>query len=293
MLKRILSTLIILSVTCVAGSSIAQNAGHDTMSTAIESGYASVNGVDLYYEIHGAGSPLVLLHGGVAPAEVFGAPLVELAKTHKVIAIHLRGHGLSKDTDAPWSYEIDADDVAALLDFLKVGKATIMGYSFGARVALQTAIRHPERIDRLVAISTSFRWDGDYPEVIAAFEKMPTQAAMIAKNVAASPLAQMYPDVDWETNFRKTGELNRQHYDWVSDIPKINNPTLLIYADADSIRPEHIAEFYKLLGGGQRDAGMDGSLRSPNQLAVVPGRTHYDVMSSPAVIAAATAFLAN
>jgi pimeloyl-ACP methyl ester carboxylesterase len=263
------------------------------MTTTTKSGYALVNGIRLYYEIHGTGSPLVLLHGGVAPAEVFGAPLAAIAKTHEVIAIHMRGHGLSKDTDAPWSYETDADDVAAVLAFLNVSKASIVGYSFGARIALQTAIRHPERVNKLVAISTSFRWDGDYPEVSAAFEQMPAQAEMIAKNVAASPLAQMYPDANWETIFRKTGELNLQRYDWSNDIPKIKAPTLLVYADADSVRLDHIAEFYQLLGGGQRDAGMAGSLRSPNQLAIFPGVTHYNVMSSPSVIAAATAFLAN
>lgn len=263
------------------------------MTALNTSGYTSIDGVDIYYEVHGAGSPLVLLHGGVAPAEMFGAPLAEMAKTHEVIAIHMRGHGLSKDTDQPWSYETDADDVAAVLSDLKIAKASVMGYSFGARVALETAIRHPDLVDKLVIISTSYRWDGDFPEVIAAFEQMPAMAAMIAKNVAASPLAKMYPDVNWETVFKKTGELNAQHYDWSADVAKIVAPTLLIYADADAIRPEHMAAFYKLIGGGQRDAGLDGSLRSPNQLAIIPNTTHYNIMSAPTVIADATAFLAT
>ena len=294
MLKRILAALTIVAATLIAGPVVAQTiAGDSVMPPVTKSGYVRVNEVDIYYEVHGTGSPLVLLHGGVAPAEMFGVPLAEMAKTHEVIAVHLRGHGLSKDTDLPWSYEVDADDVAAVLDYLNIAKASIMGYSFGARVALETAIRHPEVVDKLVVISTAYRWDGDYPEVTAAFEQMPGMAAMIAENVKASPLATMYPHVNWETVFKKTGELNAQHYDWSADISKIKAPTLLIYADADAIRPEHMAAFYKLMGGGQRDAGLDGSLRSPNQLAIIPNTTHYNIMSVPAVTAAATEFLAH
>ena len=294
MLKRLLAPLAIVSALLVACLVfVFCFSGVFVLLLVFMSGYVSVHVVDIYYEVHGTGSPLVLLHGGVAPAEVFGAPLAGMAKTHEVIAIHLRGHGLSKDTDQPWSYETDADDVAAVLGYLKIAKASVMGYSFGARVALQTAFRHPEAVDKLVIISTSYRWDGDYPEVIAAFEQMPAMAPTIANNVAASPLAKMYPEVSWETVFKKTGELNAQHYDWSADVPKIKAPTLLIYADADSIRPEHMAAFYKLLGGGQRDAGLDGSLRSPNQLAIIPNTTHYNIMSNPDVINDATAFLAR
>ena len=261
------------------------------MNTPSFTGSAPINGLDLYYEIHGQGAPLVLLHGGVNPSEMFGAPLLEMAKTRKVIAVHLQGHGLTKDTDRPWSFEASADDIAALLKQLGIQKASVMGYSYGAGVALQTAIRYPEIVDKLVAISVAFRWDGEYPEVTAAFAQMPSMAPMIAANISQSPLATMYPDVDWEAMFKKTGKLHEQHYDWSLAVAGIKAPTLLVFADADSIRPEHIAEFYKLVGGGQRDAGQDGSLRSASQLAVIPGRTHYNLLGSSIVTQLATDFL--
>ena len=269
MLKRTLSALIVFAAVFTAPS-FAQTAGEPTISTLTSTGYAQVNGIELYYEIHGEGAPLVLLHGGVNPSEMFGAPLAGMAKTHKVIAVHLRGHGLTKDTDRPWSFETSADDIAALLKQLGIEKASVMGYSFGAGVALQTAIRHPKIVDKLVAISTAFRSDGEYPEIATAFAQMSSMASAIAANVAQSPLAKMYPDVDWEAMFKKTGELHSRPFDWSQAVAGIKVPTLLIFADADSIRPEHIAEFYSLLGGGQRDAGQDGSLRSANQLASSP-----------------------
>jgi pimeloyl-ACP methyl ester carboxylesterase len=253
--------------------------------------YAKVNGTEIYYEVRGDGPPLVMLHGGVSPAEMFGTPLTEMAKNFKVIAISARGHGLSKDTAAPWSVEQDADDVAAVLKHLRINKASVMGYSFGGAIALQFAIRHPDMLDKLIAVSIDYSRKGEYPEIKVAFEQMTAAAGTIGASIANSPLGQMYPGVDWPRLIRKTGELNTKDYDWSAGIRGIKARTLLVFADADSIRPEHIAEFYKLLGGGQRDAGLDGSLRSPNQLAVIPGTTHYTIMASPTVMQYATDFL--
>jgi pimeloyl-ACP methyl ester carboxylesterase len=261
------------------------------MRTPESKGIAKVNDVELYYEVHGDGPPLILLHGGVTPSEMFGAPLAEMARAHKVVALHARGHGLSTDGSQPWSYDIFADDVAAVMDHLGIEKASVMGYSSGALVALQTAIRHPDLVDKLIVISTAFRSDGLYPEVLEAFAQMPAAAPMIAANVSKSPLAALYPSVNWETMFRKTGELANRGYDWSAAVADIGAPTLLIFADADMMRPEHIAEFYKLLGGGQRDAGLDGSLRSPNRLAIVPNTTHITLLGSAAVTQFASAFL--
>jgi pimeloyl-ACP methyl ester carboxylesterase len=232
-----------------------------------------------------------MLHGGVTPSEMFGAPLDAMAKHFKVIAIHARGHGLSKDTAAPWSLEQDADDVAAVLKQLKIAKASVMGYSFGGGIALQFAFRHPDMLDRLVLVSIDYTRKGEYPEIKTAFEQMAASADTIGGQIAQSPLAKMYPGVDWPTLMRKTGELNKKDYDWTEQVHGIKARTLLIFADADSIRPERMAEFYKLLGGGQRDAGLDGSLRSPNQLAVIPGTTHYNVIASPYTTQYATEFL--
>ena len=260
---------------------------------APQTGYAPINGMQLYYEIHGEGAPLVMLHGGIVPGEMFGAPLAEMAKTHKIVAVHLQGHGFTKDIDRPLQLELLADDVAALLDHLGVAKASVMGYSFGAGTALQLAIRHPEKVDKLISIGVAFRWDGNYAEVVAAFDSMAANAPMVAASITQSPLATMYPDVDWEALFVKMGHLTSTRHDWSADIAKITAPTLLIFADADSIELEHMTEFYKLIGGGQRDAGLDGSLRSSNRLAIIPNTTHYNLMGAKAVTDFATDFLTN
>ena len=263
---------------------------------ATTSNRVAVNGVELYYEIHGTGSPLVMLHGGVNPSDFFGTPLAAMAETHQVIAIHLRGHGFSSDADTPWSCELFADDVAALLGVLGIDRADIMGWSLGAGVALQTAIRHPERVGKLISISISMRATGNYPEVQEQFRTMPEKAQEFAPHIAQSPLGTLYPDVDWEVLMRKTGEMLREDYDWSAEVAGISAPTLLIFADADLMYLEHIVEFYRLLGGGTRDAGLDGSLRpTPNQLAIIPGTTHYDLVltATESVKNFANAFLAR
>lgn len=108
---------------------------------------------------------------------------------------------------------------------------------------------------------------------------MPRMAAEYANGVRQSPLAEMYPDIDWESVFRKTGEMYNAGFDWSDDVAGIGAPTLLIFADADMMPPEHMVEIYRLLGGGTRDAGVDGSLRpTENQLAIIPDTTHYDLM---------------
>lgn len=291
MLRRTLVTLAFLAAALVAAPVIAQTAGDNPMSTPSSTGKVPVGGAEIYYEIHGDGPPLVLLHGGVNPSDTFGAPLAAMANTHKVIAIHLRGHGFSTDSDEPWSTEAMADDVAAVLQQLGIGKARFMGYSLGAGVSLQVAIRHPELVEKLVAVSVPFRADGNYPEGRQAFKEMPGKAAAIGQQISASPLARLYPDVDWETMMRKTGEMNQPDHDWTEGIKAIRAPILLVFADADAIRPEHMIEFWKLLGGGQRDAGLDGSQRPASQLAIIPNTTHYNLIQSPLLTEVATAFL--
>ena len=249
------------------------------MTTLKSSARVAVNGVELYYEVHGEGAPLVMLHGGVNPSDMFGAPLAEMAKTHEVIAVHLRGHGFSTDSDAAWSYEQMADDLDALLGELAIDRIDIMGWSLGGGVADQLAIRHPERVGKLVVIGMNVKDSGNFPEVQAQFDQMPAMAPTIAGHLRQSPLAKLYPDIDWETMMRKTGEMNQGPYDWSRDVAAITAPTLLIFSDADMMYPEHMVEIYKLFGGGTRDAGVDGSLRpTANQLAIIPDTTHYDLM---------------
>lgn len=137
-----------------------------------EGGYASVNDLEIYYEILGTGKPLILLHGGVGAIEMFGEVLPLLAEGRQVIAFDLQAHGRTADIDRPLSYELMADDIAALIKHLQIERADVMGYSLGGGVALQTAIRHPEVVRKLVVVSTPFKRDGWYPEVLAGMGQM-------------------------------------------------------------------------------------------------------------------------
>ena len=250
--------------------------------------YAHVSGLKLYHRAHGVGEPLVLLHGGVGGIEMLPPVLRELAKARRVIAVDLQGHGRTADIDRPLHYELLAEDVAALLKHLNIKKADIAGYSLGAGVAIRMAIEHSELVNKLVIISTAFKRDGWYPEVLSAMEKLGPGAA---KGMKQSPLAALYPDVNWEVLFTKLADLMKRDYDWSKEARAINAPTMLVFADADSVSPAHIVEFYGLLGGGKKDAGLDGSARPTAQLAILPGCTHYNILSSPALVTAVNAFL--
>jgi pimeloyl-ACP methyl ester carboxylesterase len=250
--------------------------------------FAPVNGLKMYYEMYGGGQALVMLHGGVGASEMFGANLMALGANRLVIAVHLQGHGRTIDIDRPLSYELMADDISAMLKYLKIGQADILGYSLGGGVALQTAIRHPEMVRKLVLISAPARREGWYPEVLESFDKMGPETA---RYMNQSPLYQLYPDVKWAKLFTKIGELQMQEYDWSREVAALRMPMLMAFADADAIRLAHILEFYGLMGGGKRDAGLDGSLRPAARLAILPGVTHYDIALSPSLAAVITPFL--
>jgi pimeloyl-ACP methyl ester carboxylesterase len=254
--------------------------------------FADVNGQHIFYSVHGAGKPLILLHGGINP-DSFGSNLAELAKGRQVIAVHLQAHGRTPDTDRPLRCETLGDDVAALIAHLNLGKADVMGYSLGSSVALQAAIRHPDVVDRLVLVSAPMRQDGYYPEGVAALNQLEANAATLGASVEASPLGRAYPDVDWTNLFSKLGDLTKRPFDWSADVANVQARTLLVFADADGIRPEHMVEFWKALGGGQRDAGVDGSLRPANQLAIVPNATHYTLAVDPMLPEIVERFLAT
>ena len=254
----------------------------------VKTGYAPVNGLKMYYEIHGTGEPLVLIHGGVVGITMFGPNVDALAKGRKVIAVELQGHGHTADIDRPMSVEAMADDIAALIKYLGLERADVMGYSLGGYVALQAVIRHPQSVRKLVVASAGFRRNGMYPEVLTAFDHMNAETGAQMKQ---SPLSKMYPDVNWQTLFAKLGEMLRKDYDWSASVAAIKSPTMLVFADADAVRLQHIVEFYSLLGGGQRDAGLDGSQRSVNELAILPGLTHYSLSAAPVLVETVTPFL--
>jgi pimeloyl-ACP methyl ester carboxylesterase len=248
--------------------------------------------VSLYYEEHGSGEPLVMLHGGIGASETL-APLVP-AFDRRVILADLQGHGRTPDADRPLRPALMADDIAELASELGLEQIDLFGYSLGGAVALRTAIQHPELVRRLVLVAIAMKRDGNHPEVVEAFDQL-TEAA--AEPMKASPAYAHYARVaprpeDWPVLIGKTGDLLREDYDWTGEIGAVRARTLLVYADADSVRPDHMVEFYGLLGGGLGDPGWDGSHPGP-QLAILPGRTHYDVLDSPLLVPAVEAFLSS
>lgn len=258
-----------------------------------KTGYAPVNGLKLYYEFYGTGDPLILLHGGVGATEMFAEILPLLSSSRQVIAVDLQAHGRTADIDRPMSYETMADDIAALIKYLGFAKADVMGYSLGGGVALRTAIQHPDVVRKLVLVSTPFRRDGWYPEILAGMSQMGPGAAEPMKQ---TPMYQLYAraaprPADWPALLTKLGDLLRKDYDWSKDVAAIKSPTLLVVGDADAVRTSHAVQFFELLGGGKQDAGWDGSGMSRARLAILPGLTHYTIFSSPALAATVTPFL--
>jgi pimeloyl-ACP methyl ester carboxylesterase len=254
---------------------------------------ARVNGVELGYEVFGKGEPLVLLHGGFGSVEMFG-PNVELLAAHRqVVGVDLQSHGRSPAPDRPMRFESMADDVAALIRELGFGRAAIMGFSLGGGVALRAGIQHPDAVERLVLVSTVFKSTGWHPEMTASMKAMGVEAAEAMKQ---SPMYAAYeriaPDVaDWPKLVRQLSDLLKLDYDWSADVPGLSMPVMLVVGDADGLPPSHAVDFFKLLGGGLRDAGWDGSGVTHHRLAVLPGVTHYDINVQPALAAAVIPFL--
>lgn len=246
------------------------------------SGYAPVNGLRMYYEIHGAGQPVVLLHGAfMTISNNWPEMIARLSPTRQVIAVEMQGHGRTADIDRDLSYENLADDIAALLDYLKIPKADLIGYSLGGGVAMEAAIRHPEKVGKVVVISAALRSDGWVPGVHDAFEKMTPEA------LAGSPLEAEYRKVSPTPNgFPRLAAhviaMTRKRYDFGADkLAATRSPMFFIDGDADGVRVDHIAEMFRLKGG---DIHGDLQPRSASRLAIVPNTTHVGLMQRMDVI---------
>jgi pimeloyl-ACP methyl ester carboxylesterase len=255
--------------------------------------YADVNGIKLYYEIHGTGKPLILLHGGLGAIEMFGPNLPALAKGREVIGVDLQAHGRTADIDRPLSVELMADDIAALIKYLKLERPDIMGYSLGGEVALQTAIRHPEVVNKLVLVSTPIRRNAFYPDILAMQGQVGPQAAEAMKQ---TPMYQLYSSIapkaeDWPRLLGKIGDMMKKDFDFSNQVAGIKATTLVVAGDADIFPPAHAVEVFGLLGGGKRDGGWDGSGQPKSRLAILPGLTHYTIFAAPALAAAVIPFL--
>jgi pimeloyl-ACP methyl ester carboxylesterase len=264
-----------------------------TQQTTVEEGYAAVNGLRMYWRSLGSGTPLVVVHGGFGLVDMFGGALDRLAGDRRVVFVELQGHGHTADVDRPFSYESFGDDLAALIRLLDLGPADLLGYSLGGGSSLRAAIQHPEVVRRLVLVSTPCRRDGWFPEVRAGMDQIGRAGfEMMSRTPLYSAYAAVAPDVEaFPALMDKTGDLLRRTYDWSDEVRGLAMPTLLVYADADSIPLGHAAEFFALLGGGLRDGGWDGSGRSSAQLAVLPDRTHYDIAAAPELADVVARFL--
>jgi len=255
----------------------------------------NANGINYYYELHGTGEPLLLLHGGLMSSDLWGPTLPALAAHRQVIAVDLQGHGHTPLGDRPITVEAIADDLEILLDGLGYKQVDVLGYSFGGGAAFRLAVQHPERVRRLVLVSACPSQDAFYPEML------PQQAAVgsaMFEQTKQSPMYQSYIKVaphpeDFPRLLDRMGEWLRRPFDWRGDVAKIKAQTLLVFGDSDMFKLESIVELYKLFGGGQRDAGWMREHMAKNRLAILPDVTHYEVGTSPKLVAAVESFLGH
>lgn len=240
--------------------------------TPVQTGYAPINDLRMYYEIYGEGRPLILLHGAYMTIDTMGPILPGLAATRQVIAAEQQGHGHTADIDRPITYEQMADDTAALLAHLDIGEADVFGFSMGGGIALQLAIRHPGVVGKLVVASTSYTSDGMHQVAVEMFPSITPEL------FAGSPIEEAYlrnapnPD-DFPQLVEKLKQLDTTEFAWpADDIRGIAAPTMILLGDSDGIRLEHALELFKLLGGG-----VMGDLQGmpTAQLAVLPGTAHF------------------
>lgn len=245
-------------------------------------GYAPVNGLNMYYEIHGSGEPVVLLHGAfMTITNNWDGWTSELSKTRQVIAVEMQGHGRTADIPRDITYENLADDVAALLNYLDIPRADLIGYSMGGAVAMQCAIRHPDRVRKAVIISSTFRSDGMVAGALESISKL------TADDFKGSPIETEYrklsPTPDHFPNFvQRIVATASKGYDFGADNLKATTaPMFFIHGDADGVRLAHVAEMFRLKGG---EIHGDMGPRSASRLAILPNTTHVTLMERMPII---------
>lgn len=297
MMKHTVAVLLSVAVILAAASPIAHAATAKQppkqTAPAKKTGRVEVNGINYYYELHGAGEPLLLLHGGLGSIDMFGPNLAYLAEHRQVIAVDLQGHGRSTLGDRPIRLTDIGDDMAGLLAKLGYKQVDVLGFSMGGGVALRLAIQHPTVVRRLVPVSAGFAREGFYPEMLpmqaqvgAAMADQMKETPMYKSYMAVAPEPAVFPKL-----LDRMGELMRTPYNWAEDVKTLKMPVMLMYGDSDMYRPEHIVEFYHLLGGGMKDAGWQRENMSQNRLAILPDLTHYEMGLAPAMARTALPFL--
>jgi pimeloyl-ACP methyl ester carboxylesterase len=249
---------------------------NETGFSQAKTGYAQVNDLKMYYEVHGTGKPLLLLHGAFNTINMaFGQLIPELSKKRQIIAVELQGHGRTTDSDRPFSFEGMADDVAALLKYLKVDSTDVMGYSMGGGVAQQVAIRHPSLVRRFILASTVYKYEGWSKETRAILPMLTPEM------FEPTPIKQEYdklaPDPKhWKEFINKMKKFVTTPYDFGAEkIKAIKSPTLIIAGDGDGVTPEHAVDMYRLRGGSYM---VDFGPIHSAQLALLPGSSHISTM---------------
>ena len=257
--------------------------------------YAEVNGLRLYYVRSGAGSPVILLHGGLGSGEMFGPVLPALTAQHEIILVDLQGHGRTADVDRPLDVRTMADDIAALIDHLGLDRPDVVGYSLGGGVAWQVAFRHPDKIRRMVTASANISRRAIYPEMLAQQGQVGAAAAPYMKD---TPMYELYQRVaphpeDFPRLLDKAGQAMAKDFDFTEDVRGLQVPTLIVAADADMAPPSHYVEIFELLDGGLRDGGWmgEGRPKGGHALAILPGLTHYNIGESPLLATTVLSFL--
>ena len=278
----IITLAVMITSTLMAGCTLQIDESNERLKAmnnqiVTKSGYASVNGLEMYYEMHGTGEPLVLLHGAMSATDTsFGKLIPSLAESRQVISIEQQAHGRTADIDRPLTIEQMAEDTAAALRQIGIENADFFGYSMGAGIALQIAVNHPELVRKLVVASVTYNTDGFHPGLIEGMQYLEPEM------LVGSPWHEEYlrsapnPE-DFATMVAKIKEMNLHHIPSLSaeQVEQIKAPTLLIIGDSDIIQPEHAVEMFRLLGGGV----SGDSVGLPNsQLAILPGTSHVTVV---------------
>ena len=282
------SAALALLICNVATADKTQSGKQEQQLTPGSKGYAdAAEGLRVYYEIYGKGEPIVVLAGGLGNTASMAQVIGPLSRERQVIGVDLEGHGRTALRKTPMSHERNGDDVAAVLEHLKIAKADVAGYSHGGDAAIRMAIQHPAMVRNLIVVSTAAERDGWYPEVLKGMESV---GAAQAEAMKKSPMYQQWyaPVAPHPEQFPvlldRMGELMKKDYDWRPEIAKLRMPTLLLFADHDAVSTRHIAEFFALFDGGVRDAGWEGEPKYARaRLAIVPGYTHYNFGMGPDV----------
>ena len=290
----------LLLVAAAAGASLlapahasAQTApGAEATSPAVATGYADVDGLRIFYQVHGdlasGRTPLLVLHGAFMSGDAMRPMIDRFAATRPVIAIDQRGHGRTGDAEGPITYEMLADDAAGVLEALDVATADVLGYSMGGNTAILMALRHPDRVGKLVSISATYRQDGWYPEVLQGLARM--TAAFFAGTPMEAEYRRLSPTPDaFPTLVEEIKGLEALPQSWPDEAMRaIRGKTMIVIGDADSVRLEHAVEMFKLRGGGDPAVAAQGFLtEAPRaRLAVLPGTSHIGIMVQANLIAA-------